>query len=109
MALTQNQAKMISRCIEQPVEIGRMLGFNKLTAIHNKWINDMLTAQGDKTLQAHRGSYKTTCVSIAIALIMLLMPLKRILFMRKTNTDIVEVITQVKKYCVLACLGACLI
>ncbi|MBQ0061348.1 MAG: hypothetical protein KBT15_06210 [Bacteroidales bacterium] len=51
----------------------------------------------DETLQAHRGSYKTTCVSVALALIMLVYPNDKILFMRKTNSDVIEVIAQVKK------------
>ena len=51
----------------------------------------------DKTLQAHRGSYKTTCVSIALALIVVLLPNCKTLFMRKTDNDIKEVISQVKK------------
>ena len=42
-------------------------------------------------------TYKTTCVSIALALIMILLPNKRIMFMRKTDTDVKEVIKQVAK------------
>lgn len=95
--VTAKQAEVINKILDNPVAIGHMLGFDKLTDIHNIWLKDMILSKEDKTLQAHRGSYKTTCVSIALALIMLLMPLKRILFMRKTNTDITEVIAQVKK------------
>lgn len=43
------------------------------------------------------GSYKTTCVSIALALIMLLYPNKRTMFLRKTDSDVKEIINQVKK------------
>ena len=50
----------------------------------------------DHTLQGHRESYKTTCLSIALALIMILLPNKRCLFMRKTDDDVKEVIKQVK-------------
>lgn len=57
----------------------------------------MIKGKGDKTLQASRGTYKTTCVSIALALIMILLPNKRIMFMRKTDTDVKEVIKQVAK------------
>lgn len=57
----------------------------------------MVRGEEDKTLQAHRGSYKTTCVSIALALIVVLLPNLRTLFMRKTDNDIKEVIVQVRK------------
>lgn len=80
-----------------PYKLGHMLGFDKLTPLHNSWILDMVTATSDKTLQAHRGSYKTTCVSIALCVIMILHPDRRVLFMRKTDTDVKEIIAQVKK------------
>ena len=57
----------------------------------------MITGKTDKTLQAHRGSYKTTCVSLSLAILMILLPNKRILFMRKTDSDTKEVLAQVKK------------
>lgn len=73
-----------------------MLGFTKLTELHNDWIIDMVCGKEDKTLQAHRGSYKTTCVSIALAIIIVLLPNQRTMFMRKTDTDVKEVVGQVK-------------
>lgn len=65
--------------------------------LHRQWIIDMVRGTEDKTLQASRGTYKTTCVSIALALIVILLPNKRTLFMRKTDGDIKEVIKQVQK------------
>lgn len=56
----------------------------------------MITAMEDKTLQAHRGSYKTTCVSVALACLIVLLPRKKIMFMRKTDNDVKEVIRQVQ-------------
>lgn len=81
----------------KPYKFGHLLGFTKLTKLHNEWIIDMVRGVGDKTLQAHRASYKTTCVSIALALIMLLFPNKRTMFLRKTDSDVKEIINQVKK------------
>lgn len=81
---------------ENPYKFGHMLGFTKLTPLHNEWIKNMLIGKEDTSLEAHRGSYKTTCVSIALALIMILRPNIRTLFMRKTDTDVKEVIKQVK-------------
>lgn len=83
--------------LTQPYKFGHMIGFDKLTELHNGWITDMVRGTGDKTLQSHRGSYKTTCVSIALALIIILLPNQKTLFMRKTDNDVKEVISQVKK------------
>lgn len=80
-----------------PYRFGHSVGFTWLTDLHNGWIREMIMGSGDKTLQAHRGSYKTTCVSIALALIVVLLPNCKTLFMRKTDNDIKEVISQVKK------------
>ena len=80
-----------------PYRFGHSVGFTRLTELHNGWIKEMIKGKEDKTLQAHRGSYKTTCVSIALALIVVLLPNCKTLFMRKTDNDIKEVISQVKK------------
>ena len=93
--MTRQQA--IDFLKNKPAAFGRMLGFTKLTDLHNRWIRDMLLGREDKTLQASRGTYKTTCVSVALALILILLPSKRVLFMRKTDTGIKEVIKQVQK------------
>ena len=93
--MTRKQA--VEFLIKSPYKLGHLLGFTKLTKLHNGWIIDMLKGKEDKTLQAHRGSYKTTCVSIALALIIILLPNLKTLFIRKTDDDIKEVIAQVKK------------
>lgn len=80
----------------KPYKFGRLLGFKLLTKLHNRWMRKMLFAKKDETLQAHRGSYKTTCVSIVLALLMILLPNKRILFLRKTDDDVKEIVKQVK-------------
>ena len=80
-----------------PYRFGHSVGFTRLTELHNVWLKEMIRGNEDKTLQAHRGSYKTTCVSIALALIVVLLPNCKTLFMRKTDNDIKEVISQVKK------------
>ena len=93
--LTRKQA--IDFLKYHPTAYAHLLGFDKLTDIHNEWIKRMVLGTEDFTLMAHRGSYKTTCVSIAISLIMILLPTRRILFMRKTDDDVKEVIKQVQK------------
>lgn len=83
--------------IERPVEFAHMVGFTKLTEMHNEWIKDMVCGENDGTLQAHRGSYKTSCITIAFPIIMLLYPNDRCMFVRKTDNDVKEVVTQVSK------------
>lgn len=93
--MTRQQA--IDFLLTRPADFARMLGFTKLGSIHNRWIIEMVRGTEDKTLQASRGTYKTTCVSVALALINILLPNMRTLFMRKTDNDVKEVIKQVQK------------
>ena len=93
--MTRTQAIQLLK--DEPVKYARSLGLTKLGPLHNRWIREMVCGRHDKTLQASRGTYKTTCVSVALAMIMILLPNKRILFMRKTDSDVKEVIRQVKK------------
>ena len=92
--LTKQQTVEFLR--DRPADFGHLLGFNKLTAMHNQWIRQMAFGKDDHTLQGHRASYKTTCLSIALALIIILLPNKRTLFMRKTDDDVKEIIKQVR-------------
>lgn len=80
-----------------PVIFGNLVGFTDLTELHNDWLKSFLFEKDDQTLLAHRGSFKTTTLAIAIALLMVLFPNKNIIFLRKTDTDVVEIILQVAK------------
>lgn len=93
--MTRQQA--VKFLLTRPTKFAHMLGFTKLGDIHNEWIIDMVKGKEDETLEASRGTYKTTCVSFALALIVILLPNIRTLFMRKTDDDIKEVIKQVGK------------
>ena len=93
--LTRKQAIEFLR--DRPVAYAHLLGFNKLTDIHNDWIREMVLGKEDFTLEAHRGSYKTTCVSLAMSISAELLPSLRTLFMRKTDDDVKEIINQVRK------------
>lgn len=93
--LTRKQAIEFLR--DRPVAYAHMLGFDKLTDIHNDWIREMVLGKDDFTLEAHRGSYKTTCVSFGMAITASLLPSLRTLFMRKTDDDVKEIINQVRK------------
>lgn len=78
-----------------PVKIARLVGFKDMTELHNDWLKKMIFAAEDETILAHRGSYKTSCLSVAIAILMILFPYKNIIFLRKTDDDVIEVIEQV--------------
>ena len=81
-----------------PEKFGRMVGFTKLKELHGKWMRRMLDITApDMTLQGHRGAFKTTCLSIVLVLILILLPNKRTLFARKTDDDVKEIINQVRK------------
>lgn len=87
----------LDQIISEPYKIGQWLGFEDLTELHNEWLKLMMFSEDDETLLAHRGSYKTTCLSIAISLIMIITPNLIIMFLRKTDDDVKEVIQQVGK------------
>lgn len=92
-----NREQAIEFLKYRPVKFAKMLGFDRLSSLHNDWIVEMVRGEGDKTLQAHRGSYKTTCVSIALSEIIILLPRLRTMFLRKTDSDVKEIIKQVQK------------
>lgn len=97
MMMDRQRRKILTIVKNEPVRVGHALGFKKLGKLHNDWLVDMIYGHEDTTLQAHRGSYKTTDVSVALFLIMILFPNDRIMFMRKTDTDVKEVVAQVNK------------
>lgn len=90
MQLTRNEA--LDLIYDLPVELAHLMGRDKLTDLHDGWIREMVFGDGDVTLQAHRGSYKTTCLTVAHALLIICRPDYRIGFFRKTDMDVAEVI-----------------
>lgn len=93
--MTRNDAVQFLK--NKPYKFGHLLGFTKLTKLHNEWIKDMLRGKEDMSLAASRNTYKTTCDSIALALIIILLPRLRTMFMRKTDDDVKEIIKQTAK------------
>ena len=91
------KAEAVRFLVKHPEKFGRMVGFTKLRALHGKWMRKMISGDGDMTLQGHRGAYKTTCLSIVLVIILILLPNKRTLFARKTDDDVKEIINQVRK------------
>lgn len=89
--------KLVRSLRDNPVKYARLSGFTLLTDIHNEWIQLMVNEKDDYTLLGHRGSYKTTCLSFAFALLIVLKPDKTIFFLRKTDDDVTEIVAQVRK------------
>lgn len=81
----------------EPYKIGHWVGFKDLTTLHNEWLRSFLYAEEDQTLLAHRGSYKTTDLSLFLALHAVIKPNENVIFFRKTDDDVTEVLTQSQK------------
>src|SRR5574344_291767 len=94
--LTETQKKIIDLMRYEPVRIAHWLGFNKLNELNNEWMREFIKSEEDTTIQAHRGSYKSTCLEFSTAIIMVLRPNKTIGLFRKTDTDVQEMIAKVK-------------
>ncbi len=82
---------------DHPEQIGREVGFRDLTPMHGMWIRKMVFGGKDYTLQAHRGSYKSSCMAVAIALLLVYYPERNIIFLRKTDSDVSEMLGMVSK------------
>ena len=95
--MTTRREAILQTLKNNPVQFGYWMGFKDLTELHNEWMKTFLYGKEDHTLLAHRGSYKTTVSSLCLALIIILFPSKKLLFFRKTDTDVEEVIRQVSK------------
>lgn len=79
---------------ERPVEVGHWVGFHDLTDMHNDWLRMFLFSDDDVTLQAHRGSYKTTDLSLFFALHAIIKPNETLIYLRKSDGDVREITRQ---------------
>lgn len=96
--MTPEQERAYRFLTSHPADYGQMLGYVDFRPdLHGEWMREMLLGRGDMTLQAHRGSYKTTCLSVVLATMLMLSGDKNIIFLRKTDSDITEVIKQVQQ------------
>lgn len=85
--------------LAEPHKFGHLLGFEKLTPEHDRWINLFLKCpQGSRdVLMAHRNSYKTTCGLVALTLLFMIYPELRVLIVRKTDIFAAEVVLALQK------------
>ena len=95
--MNEQKLKMLEDAFSHLDEVGKEVGFKDLTPLHGEWIHEMVFGEGDYTLQAHRGSYKSSCLAVAIALILLMNPKRNIIFIRKTDNDVSEMLGMVAK------------
>ncbi len=94
--MTIDQERCYNLLTKHPAQLGQMLGYNDLTEeLHGKWLRHIIVGKKDETLQSHRGSFKTTCLGVGLAALMVLRPEINIIFLRKTDTDVQEVIKQI--------------
>lgn len=103
MNLTKEEA--LDLLWENPIKIGHWVGFRDLTEIHNEWLKDFLFYPFDQTLQGHRGSYKTTTLSLFFAIHAIIFPNETVLFFRKTDRDIAEIIRQTIRILQSSCMN----
>jgi hypothetical protein len=88
--IDENSLKIIAR---EPHRLGRIIGKNKLTPLHSEWIHFCWNSNGPRALQAFRGGYKTTAITLVGAIVwMLFHPNDRIAIIRKTFTAAANVI-----------------
>ena len=89
---------LAKRVVDQPHLLGLYLGYDRLTELHSEWIKYCFLTPVDSSLQAHRGSYKTTAVMIVGCIWWLFFHFNdRILLIRKDFTaasDILKVISR---------------
>ena len=84
--------------IENPIPYAHSLGLTKLNEeIHKEWIRRAFFMDKHETTQAHRGSYKSTCVRVGLGLRMIGKPFTNTIMVRKTDPDVKDIITAISK------------
>ena len=92
-----NKIELARAIYKHPEKVGVSVGFKDLTEMHGEWIREMVWGDSDYTLMAHRAAYKSSCLAVAISLIMVFYPTKNIIFLRKADNDVSEMIRMVNK------------
>lgn len=95
--LADRKSQTIHLLRNEPYRIGHFVGFKDLTELHNKWLINWLYGKEDTTTQAHRGSYKTTDLALFLALNVIVHPTENTIFLRKTDSDVAEVVRLVAR------------
>lgn len=102
--MNSSKKEILDLLWNEPYKIGHWVGFKDLTALHNEWLRSFLYSSDDQTLLAHRGSYKTTDLSLFLAIHTVIDPNENVMFFRKTDDDVTEVMVQTQKILKSGCL-----
>jgi hypothetical protein len=79
-----NDETILKIVAREPHRLGRLIGKDKLTPLHSEWILYCWNSNEPKALQAFRGGYKTTAISVIGSVVWLLFhPNDRIAIIRK--------------------------
>ena len=82
-----------------PHLLGHLVGKTKLTALHSQWIWECWGSEDHYSLQAHRGSFKTTSITeVGAVWFLLFFPSTRIAIVRETWKEAVKTLGTIKKY-----------
>lgn len=90
--------KYLNTIKHNPHILGHILGYKKLSQIHTEWIKYIYYPGQDRTLMAHRGSYKTTSISVVgVVWCLLFWPDTRILLATSTSKNVMKVSKEVRR------------
>jgi len=92
---TDETVKIIAK---EPHKLGWLIGYEDLVPLHSEWIKYIWDTNENRALQAFRGSYKSSSISVTGAIRwMLFRPNDRILLTRKTYTAAYEVVKSISQ------------
>lgn len=87
---------LVAKIYDQPHILGHWLGYDKLDEIHSEWIKRCWGSTKDENVLAHRGSYKTTAVTILGSIwYHFFKPNDSILLSRKTVTNACDTLDEI--------------
>lgn len=96
--LSEEESSIINDITDKPHLLGNIAGKNLLTDIHSEWIKYIWDTREHRSLQAHRGSYKSTAIgAVGTIYWLLLHPDDRIAIVRKTFTDAADTVSTIAK------------
>lgn len=92
--MTESERQILIKIRNEPHRLGWIMGKTKLRSLHSKWVHHIWHSTESRSLQAHRGSYKSTgIVEVGVPWWLLFKPEARIAICRKTKTDAVQAIS----------------
>jgi hypothetical protein len=97
MAFSTEPVELARQLLQYPHKFGWLCGKEKLTQMHSDWIK-YVWGKGDRTLQAHRGAYKSTaCVEVGMLWWLLFHPNDRIALVRETAIEAWSALAAIKR------------